>query len=207
MQTHLRDYNNISPTTQFQMQWKQRHTLSLGARLSYPNVGFNMFQYEQLIRGDGTIRQFTTVIRDTDIPDRSPTPLGPSQASANSLQQRDPNFVSPYTINAQVSFVEAFPKGWRVTTSLNFNRAVHQLRNRNVNAPFPGIALDPALTKEQIDQLRPFYPYVGRINRFESIGNMLGKNLNFTVQIPSKRFLKTQFSGQFQTGFTWTGGR
>jgi hypothetical protein len=32
---------------------------------------------------------------------------------------------------------------------------------------------------------------------------MLGKNLNFIVQIPSKRILKTQFSGQFQTGFTW----
>ena len=202
VQTHLRDYNNISPTTQFQMQWKQRHTLSLGARLSYPNVGFNMFQYEQLIRGDGTIRQFTTVIRDTTYP-IDPDTIGAITGAGNSLQQRDPNFVSPYTINAQISFVEAFPKGWRVTTSLNFNRGVHQLRNRNINAPFPGIALDPALTKEQIDQLRPFYPYIGRINRFESIGNMLGKNLNFTVQIPSKRFLKTQFSGQFQTGFTW----
>ena len=202
VQTHLRDYNNISPTTQFQMQWKQRHTLSLGARLSYPNVGFNMFQYEQLIRGDGTIRQFTTVIRDTTYP-IDPDTIGAITGVGNSLQQRDPHFVSPYTINAQISFVEAFPKGWRLTTSLNFNRGVHQLRNRNINAPFPGVVLDPALTKEQIDQLRPFYPYIGRINRYESIGNMLGKNLNFTVQIPSKRFLKTQFSGQFQTGFTW----
>ena len=77
-------------------------------------------------------------------------------------------------------------KNWRVSTSFSFNRSVHQLRNRNVNAPFPGTALDPALTKEQIDQLRPFYPYVGRINRFESIGNTLGKTLNFTVQIPFK---------------------
>ena len=41
VQTHLKDYNNVSPTTQFQVQWKQRHTLSLGARLSYPNVGFS----------------------------------------------------------------------------------------------------------------------------------------------------------------------
>lgn len=203
VQTHLKDYNNISPTTQFQVQWgKQRHTLSVGARLGYPNVGFPIFQYEQLLRGDGTIRQFNTVISNPTYP-IDPGTIGTTTGVGNSLQQRDPHLVAPYTINSQISFVEALPKGWRVTTSVQFNRGVHQLRNRNVNAPYPGIALDPTLTKDEIDQLRPFYPYVGRINRYESIGNSLGKNLNFTVQIPSKRFLKTQFSGQFQTGFNW----
>ena len=203
VQTHLRDYNNVSPTTQFQVQWgKQRHTLSVGARLTYPNAGFPVFQYEQLLRGDGTIRQFNTVISNPTYP-IDPGTIGTTTGVGNSLQQRDPHFVSPYTINSQISFVEALPKGWRVTTSIQFNRGVHQMRNVNVNAPYPGVALDPSLSKDQIDLLRPFYPYVGRINRYESIGNMLGKNLIFQVQIPSKKFLKTQFSGQFQTGFTW----
>jgi hypothetical protein len=203
IQTHLKDYNNISPTTQFQMQLKQRHTISVGARLTHPNVGFSVFQYEQLIRGDGTTRQFNTVISNTTYPIAEGT-IGTTTGVSNSLQTRDPHLISPYTINTQLSFTEMFPKNWRVSTSFSFNRSVHQIRNRNVNAPFPGTALDPSLTREQVDQLRPFYPYVGRINRFESIGNSLGKTLSITVQIPSKRFLKTQFTGQTQAGFTWT---
>jgi hypothetical protein len=203
VQTHLKDYNNISPTTQFQVQLQKRHTISLGARLSYPNQGFPMFQYEQLIRGDGTTRQFNTVISNPTYP-LSPGDIGTTTGIGNSLQTRDPHLVAPYTINTQVAFTEALPKNWRVTTTFAINRAVHQLRNRNVNAPFPGTALDPALTKEQIDQLRPFFPYVGRINRFESIGNSFGKNINFQVQVPTKKILKTQVTGSFQTGFTWS---
>ena len=76
IQTHHKDYNNISPTTQFQIQLKQRHTISVGARLTYPTVGFRTYQYEQLIRGDGTTRQFTTVISDTTYPDRSRRAIG-----------------------------------------------------------------------------------------------------------------------------------
>ena len=80
---------------------------------------------------------------------------------------------------------------------------MHQIRNRNINAPFPGTALDPTLTKEQIDQLRPFYPYVGRINRFESIGNVLGKNLNYYSPDPFKAIPEDAVLRQDQTGFTW----
>ena len=68
IQTHHKDYNNISPTTQFQVQLKQRHTISVGARLTYPTVGFSINQYEQLIRGDGTTRQFNTVISNPTYP-------------------------------------------------------------------------------------------------------------------------------------------
>jgi hypothetical protein len=63
--------------------------------------------------------------------------------------------------------------------------------------------LDPLLTRDEIDQLRPFYPYVGRINRFESVGNLFAKNLTFMVQVPSKKILGTQLSGTFQTGWNW----
>jgi hypothetical protein len=204
VQTHLRDYNNISPTTQFQVQLKKRHTISLGARMSYNNVGFPIFQYEQLLRGDGTTRQFNTVISNPSYPDPFAGGFsGTTTGVGSSLQQRDPNFVAPYTINTQVSLTEALPKNWRVSASFNINRAVHQLRNRNINAPFPGVPLASSLTQAEIDQLRPFYPYVGRINRFESVGNLFNRNINIQVQVPSKKIFGTQFSGQFQTGWTW----
>jgi len=204
IQTHLKDYNNISPTMQYQVQLKKRHTISVGARLTYPNVAFGISQYEQLIRGDGTTRQFNTIISDPSYPDPFAEGMaGTTTGDGASLQKRDPNLVAPYTINTQIAFIEQFPKNWRVQTVFSLNRSVHQIRNRNVNAPYPGTALDPLLTPEEVNLLRPFYPYVGRINRFESIGNAFARSLTFQVQIPSKKFLATQFSGNFQTGFNW----
>jgi hypothetical protein len=204
IQTHLKDYNNISPTMQYQVQLKKRHTISVGARLTYPNVAFPISQYEQLIRGDGTTRQFNTIISNPPYPDPfAEGTTGTTTGEGVSLQKRDPNLVAPYTFNTQIAFIEQLPKNWRIQTAFQLNRSVHQLRNRNVNAPYPGTALDPSLTPDEVNLLRPFYPYVGRINRFESIGNAFGKSLTFQVQIPSKKILATQFSGNFQTGFSW----
>lgn len=204
VQTHLKDYNNIAPTTQLQIQFKKRHTLMVGARLSYPNVGFPIFQYEQLIRGDGTTRQFNTVISNPTYPDPFAGGVtGTTTGVGSSLQLRAKDFVSPYTINTQVQLIENLPKNWRVVTTFAMNRGVHQLRNRNINAPYPGTFLDPTLTPDEIDLLRPFYPNVGRINQFESVGNSLQENLSFQVQVPSKKILKTQISGQIQPILTW----
>jgi hypothetical protein len=205
IQTHLRDYNNFSPTTQFQVQLKKRHTISLGARLSYPNVGFSVGNYEALLRGDGTTKQFNTVISNPGYPDPFSNGTGATTGiGGTSLQRRDPNFVAPYTLNAQIQFIETFPKNWRLQTAFNINRSVHQLRNRNINAPYPGIPLDSSLTTDEINMLRPFYPFVGRINSYESVGNSLSKNLNIGLQFPGKKIFKTQFSGNFQTTVTWS---
>jgi hypothetical protein len=205
IQTHLKDYNNFSPTTSFQVQLKKRHTIMLGARLTYPNTGFSMFQYEQLLRGDGTTKQFNTVISNPSYPDPFVGGAGGTTTGVGgtSLQLRDPNFIAPYTLNAQIQFIELFPKNWRLQTAFNINRSVHQLRNRNINAPYPGIPLDSSLTTDEINILRPFYPFVGRINRYESVGNSLSKNLNIGLQLPSKKVLKVQISGNVQGTVTW----
>jgi len=119
-------------------------------------------------------------------------------------QARAADFVSPYAINSQVSLTHTFHKTWRMNTNFNVTRQVHQMRNRNINAPYPGTTLDPALTSEEIDQLKPFYPIVGRINQFESVGNNLQKNFNIQIQIPTiKKYLKTQITGNLQYGLTW----
>src|SRR4029078_2076621 len=101
-------------------------------------------------------------------------------------------------------------KSWRVNTSFNATRQVHQMRNRNINAPYPGTPLntgkpqDPVLTPEEINLLHPFYPLVGRINQFESVGNSLQKNLNIQVQIPTlKTYKKTQIGGNLQYTLSW----
>ena len=204
VQTHLKDYNNVSPTTQFQIQVKKRHTISVGARLTYSN--FPLYYYEQLIRGDGTTRQFNTVISNPTYPD--PFAGGGSVTTTgvgSSRQLKDPHLQAPYTFNPQVSLTENLPKNWRFTTSFSVNRSAHQIRNRNINAPFPGTPLSATLTQDEINQLRPFYPNIGRINRFESVGNSFSRNLTLLVQVPSitNKFLKTQFTGTFQYNVTW----
>jgi hypothetical protein len=211
IQTHLKDYNNFSPTTQFQVQFAKRHTITLGARLSHNNVGFSMQSYESLLRGDGTTKQFSTVISNPGYPDPFSGGTGTTTGiGGTSLQRRDPNFIAPYTMNVQIGFVEMFPKNWRLQTSFNINRTVHQQRNRNINAPYPGIPLelDPSWTTEErtnfINSLRPFYPYVGRINSYESVGNSISKNLNAALQIPAKKLLGIQFQGNIQTTVTWS---
>ena len=94
--------------------------------------------------------------------------------------------------------------GMVVPNDVSVSRQVHQIRTRNINAPFPGTPLDPTLTLDQINLLRPFYPNVARLNKYESVGNALSKTVNFLVQIPAtKKILKTQISGTFQYGLTW----
>ena len=205
IQTHLKDYNNIGPTMQYQAQIKKNSIISIGARLSYPNTGFSLGSYEQLLRGNGTTKQFNTIISNPSYPDPTPSLLDATTVGVNSSYQiRVPDHVSPYTINMQLALNQTLPKGWRVSPSFNINRGVHQLRNRNINAPYPGIPLDPFITTEEIDLLRPYFPIVSRINQFEPTGNSLSKNLNVTVQIPStKKYLKTQISGLMQYGLTW----
>jgi hypothetical protein len=205
IQTHLKDYNNIGPTAQYQVQVKKKSIISIGARLSYPNSGFSIGSYEQLLRGNGTTNQFNTVISNPSYPDPNPSLLDATAVGVNSsFQTRVENLVSPYAINAQLALNQTLPKGWRVTPSFNINRGVHQLRNRNINAPYPGTPLDPFLTQDEIDLLRPYFPLVSRLNQFEPTGNSLSKNLNVTVQIPStKKHFKTQVSGAFQYGLTW----
>jgi hypothetical protein len=145
------------------------------------------------------------VISNPSYPDPTPSLLDATTVGMNSsFQTRVENLVSPYTINAQVALNQTLKKGWRITPSFNINRGVHQLRNRNINAPYPGTPLDPSLTQDEIDLLRPYFPLVSRLNQYEPTGNSLSKNLNITVQVPStKKHFKTQVSGAFQYGLTW----
>ncbi len=207
LQNHFRDYNNFSPTASYQVQIKKKTTISLGARMSHPNAGFPIYYYEQLLRGDGQSRQFNTSISNPSYPDPFiGGVLGTTTGTGSTLATRGPNLESPYALNTQLSLNQQLPKNWRVTSSFSVTRQVHSIRIRNINAPYPGTPLDPTLTRDEIDLLRPFYPVVTRINQYESVGNSLNKNLNFIVQVPAtkKTFLKTQIAGaSFRYGLTW----
>jgi hypothetical protein len=207
LQNHFRDYNNFSPTAQYQVQIKQKTTISIGARMSHPNVGFPINFYEQLLRGDGQSRQFNTSISSPNYPDPFVDgSIGTTTGTGSTLAVRGPNLESPYQLNTQLTVTHQLPNNWRINTNLNLNRQVHAIRQRNINAPYPGTPLDPTLTRDEIDRLRPFFPIVTRINQYESVGNSANRNVNFQVQIPGlkKKILGTQIaSAAFRYGLTW----
>jgi hypothetical protein len=127
----------------------------------------------------------------------------PTPAGSNTIARRGPHLESQYNFNTQASVSRQLPKNWRFNVNFNYNKNVHQLRSRNVNAPYPGTALT-GLSPSQIDQLKPFYPYVGRITQYESIGNQHNRNVNIQVTAPTtKKFLKTQIGGGFRYTLTW----
>jgi len=207
LQNHFRDYNNFSPTAQYQVQVRKKTTFSIGARMSHPNVGFPINLYEQLLRGDGQSRQFNTSISNPNYPDPFiDGTTGTTSGTGSTLAVRGPHLESPYQLNAQFSVNQQLPKNWRITTNFNLNRQVHAIRQRIINAPYPGIPLDPTLSRADVDRLRPFFPIVTRINQYESVGNNANRNVNFQVQVPGikKKILGTQITGGFfRYGLTW----
>jgi hypothetical protein len=204
LQNHFRDYNNFSPVANYQLQIKKKTTIQIGARMNHPNVGFNIGTYEQIRRQDGTTQQYNISISEPSYPDPfSSGTVTTSTVGGNSLARRGPHLESPYQFNTQISLNQQLPKNWRFNVNFNFNKNVHQLRTRNVNAPYPGTSLT-GLSQSQIDQLKPFYPYVGRITQYESVGNQQNRNVNIQVQIPStKKYFKTQIGGNFRYTLTW----
>jgi hypothetical protein len=115
-----------------------------------------------------------------------------------SCRTEDPNLVAPYTINTALTVEQSLPKAWRVSASFDITRAVHLIRTRNINAPYPGTALPAELlarlnsrdssvqaaAREEVDRMRPLYPMIGNVNQFESTGNAFSKNLNLRLFLP-----------------------
>src|SRR5262249_22813272 len=65
-QTNLHDYNNFAPTLQVAYQAAKKTVIRAGGRLNYSTFGIG--NVEQLLRFDGTDRQFETVILNPSYP-------------------------------------------------------------------------------------------------------------------------------------------
>src|SRR5206468_7534115 len=64
-----------------------------------------------------------------------------SATNNGSIRKLDPNLAAPYSINSAVTLEQSLKKGWRFTVSYDVTRGVHQIRTRNINAPYPGTPL------------------------------------------------------------------
>jgi hypothetical protein len=109
------------------------------------------------------------------------TPFGPS------LIQAEPDLQNPYVIYGSVSVEKRFDSGMTLSGTYDYLKGVHQIRQRNINAPLPG------------SQVRPF-PGVGNIPQFESAGSLRVHSLS--LRFRTGHFALSSLSVQATGGYT-----
>ncbi len=176
LQNNLSDKSNFAPRVAFVWSPKKSGSVTIrgGAGIFYDWFGAQTL--EQTLRVDGQ-RQRDLIITNPGYP--NPFIGGTQIALPPGRIQRDPNLEMPYLFQASIG-VETKPfKLIRLMTNYQYQRGMHLLRGRNLNAPIPGVG-------------RPD-PTVGNITDIESSANSSTHRLMIGIG-PAK----------FVNGFFWS---
>ena len=142
-QNHVPGKFNIAPRLGFVWSPKKNGSITVrgGAGIFYD--WFAAQVYEQTLRVDGQ-RQRDLVVANPSFP--NPFIGGVQTIPPPSRIQTDPDLQIPYIIQSSIG-VETQPfKLFRLTTNYQYQRGVHLLHGRNLNAPIPGFGrLDPTV--------------------------------------------------------------
>jgi len=229
-QQHLDDYNNIAPTVglSYQLSTKQnwQTVVRVGGRMNYST--YSMGNWEQLLRSNSPNAQtsFEVLNPTFPVPDMSTLVALANNAPTTSttLRTRADDYASGYTMQPSFSVDQSLPKGHRLSFNFQLSRGVHQSRNRNINAPYPGYQLpdeifallnyrssnptDQAAVRAQgramVDAMRPD-PTRGNISQNESSGSSLTKNVSIQYRTSNKRILwqKVLIGGTVSWNMNW----
>ena len=163
-QNHLADHNNFAP--RFGLAWspfaKGKTTIRAGGGIFYDWFGAATF--EQSLRVNGQ-QQRDLVVRNPGFPD--PFSGGMQTVLPPSSIRIDPALRMPYIEQVSVGVEQQLPKNLMLRASYFYQRGVHQLRGRNINAPIPGLG-------------RPD-PTTGNITQVESTANSTNHSLNLNL--------------------------
>jgi hypothetical protein len=153
MQNHVGGKFNLAPRLGLVWSPKKNGSITLrgGAGIFYD--WFNAQTYEQTLRVDGQ-RQQDLVVTHPGYPD--PFAGGLQTTLPPSRIQADPDLQVPYIMQASFGLETNPWKLFRLTTNYQYQRGVHLLHGRNLNAPIPGFG-------------RPD-PTIGNITNIESSG-------------------------------------
>ena len=151
MQNHVGGKFNVAPRLGFVWSPKKNGSITLrgGAGIFYD--WFTAQTYEQTLRVDGE-RQQDLVVTHPGYPD--PFAGGLQTTLPPSRIQADPDLQIPYLMQASLGLETNPWKLFRLTTNYQYQRGVHLLHGRNLNAPIPGLG-------------RPD-PLIGNITNIES---------------------------------------
>ena len=135
LQNHVPGKFNVAPRLGFVWSPKKNGTITFrgGAGIFYD--WFAAQVYEQTLRVDGK-RQRDLVIVGPGYPD--PFSSGAQTTLPPSRIQADPNLQIPYIIQASFGMETQPFKLFQLRTNYQYQRGVHLLHGRNLNAPVPG---------------------------------------------------------------------
>ncbi len=143
LQNHVSGKFNVAPRLGFVWSPKKSGAITVrgGAGIFYD--WFTAQTFEQTLRVNGE-RQRDLVIANPGYP--NPFSGGMQTVLPPSRIQLDPDLQIPYIIQSSIG-VETNPfKLFRLTTNYQYQRGVHLLHGRNLNAPIPGFGRpDPAV--------------------------------------------------------------
>lgn len=170
-QEHLADKNNFAP--RLGIAWSPFRdgltTIRAGAGIFYD--WFTADTFEQTLRVDG-LRQRDLVVRAPGFPD--PLSGGSAITLPPSRIQSDPAMRMPYIEGASIGVERELAQRFHVRAAYFYQRGVHLLRGRNINAPLPTTG-------------RPD-PASGNIDQIESSANSTLHLFNVNVSNFTKRF-------------------
>ncbi len=203
-QTNLSDHNNIDPRIGFALGLTKTSSIRGGAGIFHQTFGIN--NYENLLRRDGT-RQLSVIVSNPFFDPawiNSPSLIAVPASAASaptSISVRAADLTAPYNMNTSLSLEKAWGRGFGTTFAWDTTRGMHLLRSRNINAPYPGTALSDdlqtrlssrdanikAAALDEVNRLRPMYPYVANVNQLESTGKSRSNNFNigFRENLPT----------------------
>jgi carboxypeptidase family protein len=151
METGIRDRTNIAPRLAF--AWaadKDRNSvLRGGAGIFYDGLESEIIFDTRLYDG---VRQRQFVIDQPSFFPGVPQNFDDATRLDPALRTSSPDLDAPYLINASIGYERKLPGGLFASVTYGWQRGVHLLRTRNVNAPAPGTGLRPIADRGPILQ-------------------------------------------------------
>jgi hypothetical protein len=176
IQTQLDDRNNIAPRAG--LAWSPfadgKTTIRAGTGIFYQWFDANI--YEQALRVNGQ-RERDIVVQNPGFP--NPFDGGRQLTLAPSRIQQDPRLSMPYIWQASLGVERQVSKTLLLRTNYFYQRGIHQLRGRNINAPLEGLG-------------RPD-PSSGNVTEIESSANSWLHMLNLNLSPSHYQFGKRLF--------------
>jgi hypothetical protein len=179
IQANLPDHNNLAPRVGFAYGLGRATVIRGGAGRFY--LGMPLDVYEDQLRLDGT-RQYEVFIDTPSFPD--PFQAGKIRNTLPSIRVFDPHLESPDVHVAMIQFERTFLTNLFISAAYDYQREIHRLRLRNLNAPLDITAPFPrSCSAGQSAEvcLRPD-PTRGELIALESTSNSLRHTLRLNYR-------------------------
>jgi hypothetical protein len=168
LQTHLQDKINLAP--RMSIAWapdkNRKSTIRAGAGIFY--AGLSSGITADAIRLDGQ-HQESIVIPRPDFFPNIPASFAGIDPRFTTIRIKAPDLNDPYSIISSVEYDRALPKNLVASIGYSYQKGVHLLRTRDLNAPIPGSGVLP-------------FPGQGPILDYESTGESVRQDLRLSVR-------------------------